>query len=108
MTLPRILQGVPEDAPRYVKVPGFTVLIPNDVDPDSLDVFHVAVQVEVLRGGADYKLHEIKDAKKQGTGRFYRGAPSWLYESQVRSGTQRVTGFTENPQQVLFGVPEEE
>lgn len=96
MNSPKIIAEMPEDAPKWLAVPGFQVEIPTEYDPATLDRFLVTVEVSVRNGRPDYRTKEIYqtlDGQKVATGRYVRTAPRWLYSGEVLMGTQEIADF---------------
>ena len=100
--LPKIVASIAPDSPKWLHVPAFEVLIPQETDPDTLDIFGLKVEVEIVTGKPDFKLKAIKNEDREDTGQRFRSAPRWLYESLVRPGSPKVIGYRERPQMSLF------
>jgi hypothetical protein len=107
--MPKIVQSIPEDAARWLKVDGFEIQIPTDIDPMTLDRFAVSVEVSVTTVRPDFKLKEIYtkvDGQKVATGRIARSEARWLYLSGVVAGSASVEAYEKAPEQLMLVVDE--
>jgi len=100
MTAPKIVDSIPDDAPRWLHVGGFDVQIPQDVDPMTLDRFAVSVEISVTSVKPDFK---IKNKTTEDGGRtIYRTAPRWLYLGDTVLGSERVDNYRPAPEQLML------